>query len=95
MAADNFYRMRDRFNVRHELIVSINDRFSFVLDGDGGDNQDELRCYLPEELLERILNREEHWNNAEIGCKIEFDRRPNVYLPDVHMLLSFFHLPRP
>jgi UDP-MurNAc hydroxylase len=42
-------------------------------------------------LLGQILRREEHWNNAEIGCHIDFVRVPDDYLPDVHTLLSFFH----
>jgi hypothetical protein len=51
-----------------------------------------LCCYLASVLLADILNRREHWNNAELGGWIEFDRR-GPYNPDVHTLLSFFHLP--
>jgi hypothetical protein len=54
-----------------------------------------LFCYMEPDLLRDILYRKVHWNNAEIGCLIRFDRRPNVYMPDVHTLLSYFHLPRP
>jgi hypothetical protein len=59
-----------------------------------GHDSNVLFCYMPDELLSDILNRKAHWNNAEIGCLITFDRRPNVYMPDVHTLMSFFHLPR-
>lgn len=50
-----------------------------------------LRCYMEEDVLRRIFSRELHWNNAELACSIMFDRRPNIYAPDVHMLMSFFH----
>jgi UDP-MurNAc hydroxylase len=53
-----------------------------------------LCCYLGSALLSDILNRREHWNNAELGGWIEFERK-GPYNPDVHTLLSFFHLPRP
>jgi UDP-MurNAc hydroxylase len=46
-------------------------------------------------LLKRIVNRQAHWNNAEIGCHVDFIRTPNTYLPDVHTMLSFFCLPNP
>lgn len=45
-------------------------------------------------LLKRILLTKSHWNNAEIGCHIDFIRSPNIYIPDMHTLLSFFHLPK-
>jgi UDP-MurNAc hydroxylase len=44
-------------------------------------------------LLCQVLQRSAHWNNAEIGCHVDFVREPNDYLPDVHTLLSFLHLP--
>jgi len=38
----------------------------------------------------RIANRDMHWNSAEVGCHIDFDRK-GPYNPDVHMIMSFFH----
>jgi UDP-MurNAc hydroxylase len=52
-----------------------------------------LACEMDFRLLQRIVSREAHWNNAEGGCHIDFDRRPNHYLPDVHTMMSFFQLP--
>ena len=49
-------------------------------------------CELDLRLLDAILEKQSHWNNAEIGCHIDFDRRPNVYEPDLHMGLQFLHL---
>ncbi|MEI8161394.1 MAG: hypothetical protein WCG65_10050, partial [Actinomycetes bacterium] len=51
-----------------------------------------LICSLNPKLLRRILDRKAHWNNAEIGCHIDFFRNPNVYEPDLHTLLQFLHL---
>lgn len=49
-----------------------------------------LKCELDPALLARILRREEHWNNAELGCHIMFERK-GPYMPDVHTLMCFFH----
>lgn len=51
-----------------------------------------VRCELDPRLLMRILMREAHWNNAEIGCHIDFKREPNDYSYDFHMLMSFLHV---
>jgi len=52
----------------------------------------QLKCSLDLKLLRRILDRKSHWNNAEIGCHIEFNRSPNYYSPDMHTALQFLHL---
>jgi len=51
-----------------------------------------LACSLDLRLLRRILDRVSHWNNAEIGCHVEFNRVPNEYQPDLHTALQFLHL---
>jgi UDP-MurNAc hydroxylase len=51
-----------------------------------------LKCTIDLRLLRRILDRSSHWNNAEIGCHIEFIREPNYFSPDMHTALQFFHL---
>ena len=51
-----------------------------------------LACSLDPRLLRRILDRVSHWNNAEIGCHLEFNRVPNEYQPDLHTALQFLHL---
>ena len=52
----------------------------------------ELICSMDNRLLRRILDRKSHWNNAEIGTHITFKRMPNKMDPDVHAIMSFFHL---
>jgi UDP-MurNAc hydroxylase len=51
-----------------------------------------LKCRMDPRLLRRILDRSSHWNIAEIGCHIDFDRQPNYYSPDIHTALQFFHM---
>jgi hypothetical protein len=51
-----------------------------------------LTCSLDSRLMRRILDRVSHWNNAEIGCHIQFVRTPNSYEPDLHTALQFLHL---
>ena len=51
-----------------------------------------LACTLDLHLLRRILDRVSHWNNAEIGCHVQFNRVPNEYQPDLHTALQFLHL---
>lgn len=53
---------------------------------------DKLICKLDERLLRNILDRKSHWNNAEIGAHISFNRTPNKYDPDLHTGLQFFHI---
>jgi UDP-MurNAc hydroxylase len=48
-------------------------------------------CHIERTLMEDILDRKAHWNNAEIGCHIDFYRMPDLYRPDFHTFMSFFH----
>ena len=45
-------------------------------------------------LLSRLLKgpRFAHWNNAEIGCHILFNRKPDVYDRGIHFCMNYFHL---
>lgn len=54
-----------------------------------------LECAMDQRLLRRILTGRAHWNNAEVGCHVSFRRVPDTYLPDVHTILSFLHVPPP
>ncbi len=56
------------------------------------EEEDKLECKLDERLLRNILDRKSHWNNAEIGAHISFNRSPNKYEPDLHTGLQFFHI---
>ena len=54
--------------------------------------ENRLECKIDERLLRNIIDRKSHWNNAEIGAHIDFMRTPNIYEPDLHTGLQFFHL---
>jgi UDP-MurNAc hydroxylase len=50
-----------------------------------------LRVTLPYPYLFALLTQHVHWNNLEIGNHVRLFRSPERYVPDVHVLLSFFH----
>lgn len=45
-------------------------------------------------LLSRILSgpRFAHWNNAEVGSHIKFNRNPDVYERGLHYCMNYFHV---
>jgi hypothetical protein len=69
--------------------IQIHPRFSTEIDLSATPR---VACSLDLRLLRRILDRVSHWNNAEIGCHVEFNRVPNEYQPDLHTALQFLHL---
>lgn len=96
-ARQRLWEKQIKYDYFPQLLMDINGfRFhwadSGVVEGDCDLLEPYLKCTMPDELLADILRRKAHWNNMEVGCRIRFDRRPNVYLPDVHTLMSFFHL---
>lgn len=52
-----------------------------------------IKMTVDPRLLMRILNgpRHAHWNNAEIGSHIQFERSPDVFERGIHHLMSFLH----
>ena len=51
-----------------------------------------LQVKIPYNYLIAILTRHCHWNNAYHGCLVDWYRRPDEYLPEIQMLLPYFHL---
>ena len=88
-------KMKERLN-RIKLIpdmdvfIKVEDKSINVLSAENPKGK--IECSLDLRLLKRILDRKSHWNNAEIGCHIEFNRSPNYYSPDIHTALQFLHL---
>ncbi len=103
-ARNNLSRAQERFGCYPDCEVGINQEDAYGRGltfltwlgrpDSGSEMENYLICSMPATLLRDILDRKVHWNNAEIGCLIRFDRI-GPYLPDVHTLMSFFHLPRP
>ncbi len=50
-----------------------------------------VKANLDPRLLMRVLDRRTNWNNVEIGCHASFERAPDVWLPDLHTMMAFFH----
>lgn len=105
-ARQNVWRTQTRLNWKRDynVYLSIDEKlgyaFNFSREGYtrlGGDvvqkTEPFLECFLSRQLLHSILTRKSHWNNAEGGLHIDFNRRPNEYLPEVFVLLSFLHVP--
>jgi len=42
------------------------------------------------QLIYSIMKGNVHWNNAEGGLHIDFYREPNIFVPEVYVLMSFF-----
>jgi UDP-MurNAc hydroxylase len=53
-----------------------------------------VRIDLDNRLLYRLLSGPKfgHWNNAEIGSHLLFERNPNIFERGLYHVLSFFHI---
>jgi UDP-MurNAc hydroxylase len=67
--------------------------FDFINDDEKNIIQNFISYKLDIRLLHKILQgpRFAHWNNAEIGSHIEFDRKPNIFERGLHHSMNFFH----
>lgn len=52
-----------------------------------------VRISLDQRLLFRLLKGPKfaHWNNAEIGSHLNFERYPNIYERGLYHILCYFH----
>lgn len=51
-----------------------------------------LSVKLSRKQLAALMSRELHWNNAQIGCHVRFERLPNEYCQQLYKSLNFLHL---
>lgn len=67
--------------------------FSFIDDDEKNKIEKFVSYKLDIRLLHKILQgpRFAHWNNAEIGSHIEFERKPNVFERGLYYSMNFFH----
>ena len=79
-----------KINLKSNVYLEFNGKKIKILDGI--EKNQNLLCSLDNRLLSRILDKKSHWNNAEIGTHISFKREPNKMDPDVHTMMSFFHI---
>ena len=92
MASTKLLERVKKFNIQLKSNVFIKVGKENVQIVKGQDSDRHLYCDLDLRLLNRILNKKAHWNNAEIGTHINFKRVPNKMDLDVHTCMSFFHL---
>ena len=92
LASTRFKDRIKKFNIELKSNVYLKIKNDDVQIVRGKDADRHLYCDLDLRLLNRILNKKAHWNNAEIGTHINFKRMPNKIDPDIHICMSFFHL---
>ncbi|MGE7931973.1 MBL fold metallo-hydrolase [Viridibacillus arvi] len=51
-----------------------------------------LRITLDYSLLNLILDRKAHWNNAELASLLRYYRQPNIFERSVHHMISYLHI---
>ena len=85
------------------MLIPIPDNRCVVLPMDGNDfkilevdkiNETEyVKLTVDNRLLKWILlgPKYAHWNNAEVGSHIKFERKPEKFDRALYFLLSFFH----
>lgn len=88
------------------LLDLVDDKVAaFTMAGDSPEILDEreaeqveeyVRMRMDPRLLQRILKGPQyaHFNNAEIGSHITFEKEPDVYERPLYYAMSFFHEPR-
>ena len=92
IASDILKKKVNKFGINIKSNVSIKINSQEIQIYNGLDKNKKIVCEMDSRLMRRILDRKSHWNNAEIGAHISFFRNPNKMEPDLHTLLSFFHL---
>lgn len=104
-ARRNIWKYQERLNWKKDfnIIFNIDGLYKFgfnfnSIDTFSNDNFDNvakpfIECKLTLQLFYSILIKKCHWNNAEGGLHIDFFRDPNIYIPEVFVLLSFLHVP--
>lgn len=95
-AFDRLNKTQEKLNYYPELIISVNGMEKYL-----GKEQtsthflkkiDYTGFSLDPRALDGVLDRRYHWNNLMVGCHIEIERDPNVYQPDLEILMSYFHV---
>ena len=51
-----------------------------------------LTTVLSKKQFAALMSRELHWNNAQIGFHLQFERTPNEYCKEIYKSLNFLHM---
>lgn len=95
-----FEKARESFKIRQKKIgiyppwtvTFMPDHLGFYMGEGVNEARTEIRMTMDRRALYAMLQRKIHFNNLEVGCHIKIHREPNEYCPDIHTLLSFFHV---
>ena len=74
--------------------MTCNDNGYSFINEDKLEDEKFVSFKVDSKLLNRLLKGPKfaHWNNAEIGCHILFNRNPDVYDRGVHFCMNYFHI---
>jgi len=95
LSKERLYRKQRDLNCRPDwdVIIQTTDGIFYRISMNTNDtNKKTIIFILSPRALWGAITRRCHWNNLEIGCHIEMERYPNEYNPDLHLLLSYFHI---
>ena len=101
----NFLKKEINFNSNTSLIIKISETesvlinltkesyFKFIKNEEIMKIENFVKISLDIRLLYNILSgpRYAHWNNAEIGSHLVFERKPNIFERGLYHALCFFH----
>ena len=63
-----------------------------LLEGSKSDNKKILLLKTSEKIVRSLLQKKIHFDNAQIGCYLSWERRPNEFNKALYDSLCFFHL---
>lgn len=89
------YKLFINISNEQDLVIDFSDNsyFDFVSSEEYLECERYLRISLDSKLLFRILRgpRYAHWNNAEVGSHLQYERKPNLFERGLHHSLCFLH----
>ena len=91
LASNKFIDRIKKFNIEIKSNVYLKIEKENIQIVKGKDNSRHLYCDLDLRLLNRILHKKAHWNNAEIGSHIKYIRKPNIFNRGVYQSICYFH----
>ena len=101
---DRFDKKRKEYNYKTDTVIRVpfnnevfeihtdQSKYSFIKKHKLKDKKF-ISFSVKPKLLKRVLMgpRYAHWNNAEIGCHIKFNRNPDIYERGIHFCMNYFH----
>lgn len=83
------------FDLNQNKFININlKNTSISIISDFSNLKNYHRFKLDSRLLELVLKGPKYanWNNIEIGALLEFDRKPDIFRQEIHILMNSLHL---